>query len=328
MNVPKIKIAPILSTSTYKRQFAKYTHKLIHQLHQQGVVQLVDDVKQCECIVVSDKSQFQNLPDTTKVIYISLTDSVSSLGAPRFDLMLVPLVYTDHKQYNLPQINGRRHVVYYAENNNMLSKVESHINQHQLDFNRLVLCIPQFQQFIPRPIKKTKPLKQRSIDLMFFGKMLYGPKDNEDSPSRLITHHRTKCVEKLNKLSNNYTVSCKAGKIPFDKYCSKLANSKILVSPFGYGEWSIKTYEAIAHGCIPIVPLGKLNIQTVPDVYETLPHCDMNFNNLDKVVKQVLDNLPYWQKIIDQLRALIYNDRQVNKACLNNLREGVHKFIA
>src|SRR5690606_31733309 len=57
--------------------------------------------------------------------------------------------------------------------------------------------------------------------------------------------------------------------IPTRRYRQELANTRICVSPFGYGEVCYRDFEAVAAGCVLAKP-DMSHVRTEPDIY--IPH--------------------------------------------------------
>ncbi|MGF1634238.1 MAG: glycosyltransferase [Phycisphaerae bacterium] len=78
--------------------------------------------------------------------------------------------------------------------------------------------------------------------------------------------YRRKAADELDKLRLAHTVT-PGERVPRRQYRRELLRSKVVVSPFGYGEMCFRDYEAVAAGALLVKPdIGHL--QTSPDVFE------------------------------------------------------------
>lgn len=90
------------------------------------------------------------------------------------------------------------------------------------------------------------PDRERPIDVFFAG--------TTDYPGSPIDWHRKKCVEAVQAL-RGMNVVCHAGRaLSRDEYLRTMADSKIVVCPFGWGETCQREYEAAMLGCSLIRP--------------------------------------------------------------------------
>lgn len=310
----KIKVLTEKTGSGYKDQFVRYLTKT---LESSNLIKLlpgsgVKNLPSADYIVTNMtpeqfKQKYGVALDPNRTIYVYVSDAASILSSARFGARMIwcPLELTNKSQYNLESLHRRRHLKVFSDlmKQSIVGQVPAPIAPASIHS-----VIPQFHHFLPRPMPKVPALASRHRDLMFFGKVEY--KGNHQDG---IDLHRQLCVTKIRELAAKLNLSqeTKFGKIAFKDYCSKLAGSRIMVSPFGYGEWSIKTYEALAYGCVPIVALGDFRVETSPPIYKALPHCKMDYSDLEQVVTSILSNLDHWQKVVDQLRVSMYNSAKV-----------------
>jgi hypothetical protein len=120
----------------------------------------------------------------------------------------------------------------------------------------------------------------RSTDVFFAGTVVY--------PSAGVTCHRLMAVEKLNDLKN-VRKSIFAGRVlDHHQYNLLLRSAKICVSPWGWGETTIRDYEAMLAGCVVIKPRTDF-LYTWPPVDERhyVP-CSPDFSDLQDQVDRIL----------------------------------------
>lgn len=109
---------------------------------------------------------------------------------------------------------------------------------------------------------------------------------NTNYSKESISWHRKETLKKL----KNYYSSIKNEKISHRKYMSELKNSKIVVSPFGWGEFSYRDYETFALGGLLMKP-DMTHLVTWPNLYienETYIPYSWNLENLIEQLENVL----------------------------------------
>jgi hypothetical protein len=103
---------------------------------------------------------------------------------------------------------------------------------------------------------------------------------------------RQKLFDEIKKLKCTTITTEKNGKLDRESYFKSLMDSKICISPYGYGEIAIRDIEAISAGCIIIKPDMSF-VDTIPNVYEsdkTYISCKPDYSDLYEKVNYVLDN--------------------------------------
>lgn len=130
---------------------------------------------------------------------------------------------------------------------------------------------------------------ERSIDVFFAGTVEYG--------DELITGHRRQCVEVIRNLKG-LNVVCRPGRsMNADLYRQTMLQSKIVVSPWGWGESCFRDYEALLCGSVlikPVVPEGDWE-----DDCGILDHSlpvSLLFADLPDVVAHGLQNFDEWHR--------------------------------
>lgn len=129
--------------------------------------------------------------------------------------------------------------------------------------------------------------KTRSIDVSFAGTTAYYNKHGSISGT-LVEQHRMACIDKINRM-NLVTQTAADRTLSRSDYYTELMNTKIVVSPWGWGESCYRDYEAIALGCELIKP-NSFKIATNPDIYnsEFMSFCRADFLNLNEIVADIL----------------------------------------
>lgn len=196
--------------------------------------------------------------------------------------------YKEQECYALPCVEGRiftRHLT--ADFGNSYHK------ELPLGFDKVTmgLCFLHYKRhLLHKKIAENSCLDgDRSLDVFFAGTTEY------QSPSasisgRLISAHRQDVVNRINSLTNLSTLSTAARSIPQRDYIKTLQNSKITVSPWGWGEACYRDYEALLHGCEVIKP-RSYNMFSKPDIYNSkhMTFCNPDWSDLETTIRHQLD---------------------------------------
>ena len=134
-----------------------------------------------------------------------------------------------------------------------------------------------------RRFDNLKELK-RSIDLFYYGTSGIYFKDKAH-----INLHRRLAIEQSRKLKVKVDVGKQ--RIPVHKFLSLMADSKIALSPWGFGPLCYRDFEAALRGCTIIKPLHDY-FETTPNplIGHSVYHCEPDFSNLAEVVDLALEN--------------------------------------
>jgi hypothetical protein len=102
---------------------------------------------------------------------------------------------------------------------------------------------------------------------------------------------RYQLFDQVKNLKCNVITTEKTGKLEKQQYFNVLANSKICISPYGYGEIAIRDIEAILSGCIVIKPDMSF-VDTTPNIYnkETCIFCKADYSDLCEKIDYILVN--------------------------------------
>jgi hypothetical protein len=145
-------------------------------------------------------------------------------------------------------------------------------------------CYERPQKVLERRLPYAGSKSERPIDVFFAGRVDYpdfGPTDH----GSLITLHRFAAVNAIEALPSfvSRLISRGIETLSFDGYFEKLMSSKIVVSPYGFGETCFRDWEAIFAECLLIKPrIG--HIERFPFHLE----CKEDFSDLENVVKKAL----------------------------------------
>jgi hypothetical protein len=172
-----------------------------------------------------------------------------------------------------------------------------------------------------------KKFKQSLLRNPLFG--LNKPKKTVDIFCRLslgdttkkewYTQYRIIAVEALNPLVSNYQVA-KSGKdnnnlVSRRQYNSEIKRSKIVFSPFGWGENCWRDFEAICYDSLLVKP-SMSHVTTNPDIfidYETYVPVKWDFSDLEEKCHFYLENHEEREKIVKQAHQVYLNYFQQNQ---------------
>lgn len=110
---------------------------------------------------------------------------------------------------------------------------------------------------------RIKPLAERSLFYFFAGTTRY---NEERSSGRWITAHRNAYADDVEKIGRTVPVVVERRRaFSAARYLSTMAETKIILSPFGWGEYCYRDYEALACGCVLVKPRMEAIAQD-PDI--------------------------------------------------------------
>ncbi len=85
-------------------------------------------------------------------------------------------------------------------------------------------------------------------------------------PNLWIAPMRNAALDAINKMSLKYKVSAPRARVSQEEYYREMADSRICISPFGFGELCWRDFEAILSGCLLVKP-DMSYIKTLPDIF-------------------------------------------------------------
>jgi hypothetical protein len=106
-----------------------------------------------------------------------------------------------------------------------------------------------------------------------------------------ITRHRTSVMSEIRKIPGNHTL-IDGRHIPRAVYDSTMKSSKIVVSPWGFGETAYRDYEALYAGAVLLKPDSNF-VNSWPKIFEnnlTYIPCSPFWDDLKDKVTYILDN--------------------------------------
>ncbi len=233
------------------------------------------------------------------------------------------------------RLRGRRHLALL----NNLYKIVDPINYRKIEYgdliNKIKCIVPHWFRYRELLNKKIIPIKDRKIDVYFSGTLKYHNRDPHlkikrdeftEKVGSLLTRHRYDTIDSINNLKYNGFAS--TGKLYYKDYISNIENSKIFVSPYGWGEFSHKDFEVTLLGCILIKPMSN-NIQCYPNIYKdgvTCISCKLDYSDLQEKVDYLLKKPKVMDNINNNVRKLI-DEFKNNKKCANDFYDLLKPFV-
>ena len=160
------------------------------------------------------------------------------------------------------------------------------------------------------------PLSKRKYDVVFMGTTQYDEK---------ITKHRLDVIKNIEEvcIKNNLKYYTSNTPIKYSKYMNILNNTKIFISPYGWGEFSLKEYECICYGAHILKP--KIFFQYYPNYCANMDDFEIDFSNFESKILGILANLDKTQRKVDSNRKL-FLDYCEDKHC-SEMENKILEFI-
>lgn len=130
--------------------------------------------------------------------------------------------------------------------------------------------------------------RNRSIDVEFVGVV-------SDPSKGVYYYHRVQALKAMHNLKKA-AVFATSKSIKPPQYYNLMLDSKIVVSPWGYGEICFRDFEAILCGAILVKP-DMSKVATWPNIFipgKTYFPCKTDFSDLEEVVTSILDK---WKEL-------------------------------
>ncbi len=268
-----------------------------------------------------------------KIVYFDLSDSTTILHPRALEIVDIYYkgqifknknlykkkfygrrIYTDysHKKFNI--IDSKPVFSEMIDKPNNLDKIKlswnSSISNYSLlgkYFNELYQRVP-LRSLIDFPSKRNTN-KNKKKDIMLRMNFFY--------QRNTIAWHRKIVLESIkNKVDYEKTNTL--------NYFRELNNSKITVSPFGWGEINYRDYEAFIYGSLLLKP-NMSHIETWPNYFEnykTTIFYDWSCDNLSKTIEDILSNYKHYEEIVENAKEKYFY--YLNK---NYLKEKILNFL-
>jgi hypothetical protein len=178
--------------------------------------------------------------------------------------------YADWEVNNLPCIDGRIFTRHLEKNSNAYKAVEPLPRELE---SKLALGVSflhyKRNNFAVERAKTIDFAADRDIDVFFAGTTVYGKHGH--ASGALISKHRLSCIKAIQELGLKVE-TWPDRQYNYHEYLEKMANSKVVVSPWGWGESCYRDYEAMILGAEVIKPVSY-QILSNPPIYSGLTPC-------------------------------------------------------
>lgn len=164
------------------------------------------------------------------------------------------------------------------------------------------------------PLKFTKAYQERTLDLTFRGTI-----HKELNGLNKVMLQRQKTLSLLSELNMNIASGKPISKL---KYWKELRNSKLSLSPYGWGEICYRDFETFVAGALLIKPSME-HLSTFPDVYkpyETYFPISWDLSDLSQTLECLSANY-------DNYREIAHNGQENYKNIISDGLSFVNNFI-
>lgn len=215
----------------------------------------------------------------------------AAISEPHVRLVVKGTLFTDHALYNAPHFEDTRHGALLYE---LASAEERPAGagpaplSPQIADEALLKLRLGYNWLYEKRLWHLASLRpddsHRDIDVSFIGTMQYARWH--------VGWHREQVVQRLEKLPGRNVIQ-RGRCLSTVEYDRVLCRTKVVVSPWGYGETCVRDLEALVAGCVLVKPETRF-VMTWPE-YHDEPHCLMfrpDLSDLETVVEQALDQWP------------------------------------
>ena len=259
---------------------------------------------------------------TNKIIWMDTSDSTGVTHfelLPHVDLYLKKQLLKDRSLYQKEFYGGRIYTDFYHRNFgvsdqtlfrqfypldiNMSYKLDLSWNIGLADmynaFSRAGNLRRRFAAYLPRGYSKIfhDPAGGKNTDIFL--------RTSSNLKRELIALHRKEIISRLEKLlekDGEITGSVRGPWLSLKEFRKALKGSKILPSPFGWGELGVRDYEAFIYGAALLKP-DISHMETWPALFiegETYQPISWDFEDMESKIRELLDNK---KKRIEMARA-------------------------
>ncbi len=249
---------------------------------------------------------------TNKIIWMDISDSTGVTHfelLPYVDLYLKKQLFKDKALYQKEFYGGRIFTEFYHRefgivdstpfkqfyplDMNLVNKVGLSWNIGLGDmynaFSKKGAIRCRFADFLPvnYKINFIDPAKKRDVDIFL--------RTSSNLNRELISFHRKELIKRLDEmLKDDSTLngSLQGKWLSLKDFRERLKNTKIVPSPFGWGELGVRDYEAFIFGAILLKP-DMSHMETWPSIFverETYQPFSWSFEDLESIISDLLQN--------------------------------------
>lgn len=133
-----------------------------------------------------------------------------------------------------------------------------------------------------------------------------------DVPDNWMGRLRKPAVKSLESLGAEFQILLPKERVSADRYAGEMMQSRICVSPFGYGEICWRDFEAVAYGCLLMKPdMG--HVESYPDIFqpfETYVPLKWDFSDLNDKIRTYLKKEPERLRIVANARRVLRDSQR------------------
>ena len=160
---------------------------------------------------------------------------------------------------------------------------------------------------LDRKIAALSPLLADNAGLPLPAARKYDVVVRADVPDNWMGRLRRPVVEALGSLSEGLAILLPKGRVSQDQYAREMMESRICISPFGYGELCWRDFEAVAYGCLLFKPAMD-HVESRPDIFrpfETYVPLAWDYSDLDEKLRYYLSHAEEAARIAAQARKVL-----------------------
>ena len=248
----------------------------------------------------------------TKVVWADTTDGSGTLQAPVFpvvDRYLKSQLLVDSSRYSDRVYGGRVHSEYYNQNNGVIDDdgqaedepiTTEDIAKLQISWNS---GLADYSTYGPKWIGLYRRLAfARLLRYRSPSSDHNSPRSNDLSARFGATYSKATVRYQREQIQKILIDRLDTQKLNRRGYMKELENSKVVLSPFGWGEITLKDFEVFLTGGMLLKP-SMDHMQTWPNFYEQdvtyLSH-DWNLSNLEERIDWAINHASERQEISEQ----------------------------
>jgi len=200
--------------------------------------------------------------------------------------------------HNAPLYLGRHHYGLMAPDAEPRS-YKRPIQVSDADLAKIGLAVPHYlnPMFDTARELKCRDISVRKVQVMYAGTVKYNFAPLQD--------HRMQCCQAIQDLDATHKVIGIGRSFQPRFFNELLRDTKIFVSPYGWGEYSWKDYEAIYAGCVLVKPRSSFVATAGFDIFDEGKYCvecKPDFSDLQEVVDKILNDQAAYAEFAQRAR--------------------------
>ena len=282
-----------------------------------------------------------------QTIFFDISDSAGVLYEKAFEIFdyyykkqiyLDKSIYTDYELKD-PRLHVNKYIGHKNKHSKSVSMNYSHLNLSDIDRIKISwnvgigdyrTFISEYNYFNHKILSLQTKIVGRKINIPFY-KFRYQKKSiinraydiiscfnlYEDERNNEISLHRKQTLKIIESLKSKYSII--TGFFPKHKYYKLLYESKIGISPFGWGEIGARDFEVFINGSLLIKP-DMSHLQTFPNFFKpmkTYIPVAWNFEDLEEKILDLLDSE-------EKRKEISFNGQDFYRSAISNY--GMEKF--